>query len=186
MTWKQVRGVPRVSIEMKNVAMGLADTDSYSKWTEKRRTGTISSLFKPFGSPPYPASSWASFFSFLLSLCRFGRKLCLLVTILINAVSGVLMAFAPSYTWTVIFRLIQGLVSKGGWLTGYVLSYGSLQLHSLGRNPLFISRADPHWCHAIFKELCVTRGDSDTELFTPKLHLFAQMQVFMTQAYTGS
>ncbi|XP_008636197.1 PREDICTED: solute carrier family 22 member 2 [Corvus brachyrhynchos] len=52
---------------------------------------------------------------------RFGRKLCLLVTVLINAVSGVLMAFAPSYTWTVTFRLIQGLVSKGGWLTGYVL-----------------------------------------------------------------
>ncbi|NXX00693.1 S22A2 protein, partial [Larus smithsonianus] len=52
---------------------------------------------------------------------RFGRKLCLLVTVFINAVSGVLMAFAPSYTWTVIFRLIQGLVSKGGWLTGYVL-----------------------------------------------------------------
>ncbi|NXE07906.1 S22A2 protein, partial [Lophotis ruficrista] len=52
---------------------------------------------------------------------RFGRKLCLLVTILINAVAGVLMAFAPSYTWTVIFRLIQGLVSKGGWLTGYIL-----------------------------------------------------------------
>ncbi|NXN21317.1 S22A2 protein, partial [Nycticryphes semicollaris] len=52
---------------------------------------------------------------------RFGRKFCLLVTIFINAVSGVLMAFAPSYTWTVIFRLIQGLVSKGGWLTGYVL-----------------------------------------------------------------
>uniref|UniRef100_A0A8C3E710 Major facilitator superfamily (MFS) profile domain-containing protein n=1 Tax=Corvus moneduloides TaxID=1196302 RepID=A0A8C3E710_CORMO len=44
---------------------------------------------------------------------RFGRKLCLLVTVLINAVSGVLMAFAPSYTWTVTFRLIQGLVSKG-------------------------------------------------------------------------
>ncbi|KFQ26540.1 Solute carrier family 22 member 2, partial [Mesitornis unicolor] len=52
---------------------------------------------------------------------RFGRKLCLLVTVLINAVSGVLMAFAPTYTWTVIFRLIQGLVSKAGWLTGYVL-----------------------------------------------------------------
>ncbi|OPJ72845.1 solute carrier family 22 member 2 [Patagioenas fasciata monilis] len=45
---------------------------------------------------------------------RFGRKLCLLVTVLINEVSGVLMAFGPSYTWTVIFRLIQGLVSKGG------------------------------------------------------------------------
>ncbi|XP_010156717.1 PREDICTED: solute carrier family 22 member 2-like [Eurypyga helias] len=52
---------------------------------------------------------------------RFGRKLCLLVTVLVNTVSGVLMAFAPSYSWMVIFRLIQGLVSKGGWLTGYVL-----------------------------------------------------------------
>ncbi|XP_019405547.1 PREDICTED: solute carrier family 22 member 2 [Crocodylus porosus] len=52
---------------------------------------------------------------------RFGRKLCLLITILINSISGILMAFAPSYTWMVIFRLIQGLVSKGGWLTGYIL-----------------------------------------------------------------
>ncbi|NXK85528.1 S22A2 protein, partial [Formicarius rufipectus] len=52
---------------------------------------------------------------------RFGRKLCLLVTVLINAISGVLMAFAPSYTWTVIFRLTQGLVSNGGCLAGYIL-----------------------------------------------------------------
>ncbi|XP_020664743.3 solute carrier family 22 member 2 [Pogona vitticeps] len=52
---------------------------------------------------------------------RFGRKLCLLITILINSISGVLMAVAPSYIWVVIFRLIQGLVSKGGWLTGYIL-----------------------------------------------------------------
>ncbi|XP_062981496.1 solute carrier family 22 member 2-like [Elgaria multicarinata webbii] len=52
---------------------------------------------------------------------RFGRKLCLLITILINSISGVLLAFAPSYTWAVVFRLIQGLVSKGGWLTGYIL-----------------------------------------------------------------
>nr|XP_056709289.1 solute carrier family 22 member 2-like [Euleptes europaea] len=52
---------------------------------------------------------------------RFGRKLCLLITILVNSVSGVLMACAPNYTWMVIFRLIQGLVSKGGWLTGYIL-----------------------------------------------------------------
>ncbi|NWV28681.1 S22A2 protein, partial [Origma solitaria] len=52
---------------------------------------------------------------------RFGRKLCLLATILINAVSGVLMAFAPNYAWTAMFRLAQGLVSKGSWLTGYVL-----------------------------------------------------------------
>ncbi|KAF3831252.1 hypothetical protein GH733_000144 [Mirounga leonina] len=52
---------------------------------------------------------------------RFGRKLCLLVTILINAASGVLMAVSPNYTWVLIFRLIQGLVSKAGWLIGYIL-----------------------------------------------------------------
>ncbi|XP_024408001.2 solute carrier family 22 member 2 [Desmodus rotundus] len=52
---------------------------------------------------------------------RFGRTLCLLVTILINAISGVLMAVSPTYAWTLIFRLIQGLVSKAGWLIGYIL-----------------------------------------------------------------
>ncbi|XP_047414690.1 solute carrier family 22 member 2 [Sciurus carolinensis] len=52
---------------------------------------------------------------------RFGRKFCLLVTILINAVSGVLMAVAPTYAWMLTFRLIQGLVSKAGWLIGYIL-----------------------------------------------------------------
>lgn len=63
-----------------------------------------------------------SMFSLCFSPCRFGRKLCLLVTILINAASGVLMAVSPNYTWVLIFRLIQGLVSKAGWLIGYILS----------------------------------------------------------------
>ncbi|KAM6356240.1 LOW QUALITY PROTEIN: solute carrier family 22 member 2-like [Podargus strigoides] len=52
---------------------------------------------------------------------RFGCKLCLLVTALVSVVLGVLMAFAPSYSWMMIFRPIQGLVSKGSWVTGYVL-----------------------------------------------------------------
>ncbi|KAM7118475.1 LOW QUALITY PROTEIN: solute carrier family 22 member 2-like [Ciconia maguari] len=52
---------------------------------------------------------------------RFGHKLCLLVTVPPHSALGVLMAFASSYTRSVIFCLIQGLVSKGGWLTGYVL-----------------------------------------------------------------
>ncbi|XP_044527752.1 solute carrier family 22 member 2-like [Gracilinanus agilis] len=52
---------------------------------------------------------------------RFGRKLSLLATIFINAVAGVLMALSPSYTWLLIFRLIQGLVSKAGWLISYIL-----------------------------------------------------------------
>ncbi|KAL1770297.1 solute carrier family 22 member 2 [Sigmodon hispidus] len=52
---------------------------------------------------------------------RFGRKFCLLVTILINATSGVLMAISPNYAWMLVFRLLQGLVSKAGWLIGYIL-----------------------------------------------------------------
>lgn len=94
-----------------------------------------------FTTLPYQQPS--SFFFFLLSFCRSGRKLCLLATIFINAVSGVLMALAPSYTWTVIFCLLPGLVSKGGWLTGYVLSYSFLQLHVLGSSPVLCSRAEP-------------------------------------------
>ncbi|KAM3931573.1 solute carrier family 22 member 2 [Leptodactylus fuscus] len=52
---------------------------------------------------------------------RFGRKPCLLTSLLITAVFGVLVAFAPTYPWLVTFRFIQGLVSKGTWLSAYVL-----------------------------------------------------------------
>ncbi|XP_030172587.1 solute carrier family 22 member 1 isoform X1 [Lynx canadensis] len=52
---------------------------------------------------------------------RFGRKLCLLATTLTSAVLGVLMAVAPDYTSLVLFRLLQGLVSKGSWMSGYTL-----------------------------------------------------------------
>ncbi|CAK7300512.1 Solute carrier family 22 member 1 [Vulpes lagopus] len=52
---------------------------------------------------------------------RFGRKLCLLATSLTSAVLGVLTAVAPNYTSLLLFRLLQGLVSKGSWTSGYVL-----------------------------------------------------------------
>nr|AAH61664.1 MGC68647 protein [Xenopus laevis] len=52
---------------------------------------------------------------------RFGRKPFLMSTLLITAIFGILMAFAPSYPLVVIFRFIQGLVSKGCWLAGYIL-----------------------------------------------------------------
>ncbi|XP_063773903.1 solute carrier family 22 member 2-like [Pseudophryne corroboree] len=52
---------------------------------------------------------------------RFGRKPCLLISLSITAVFGVLVAFAPTYPWLVTFRFIQGLVSKGSWLSGYIL-----------------------------------------------------------------
>ncbi|XP_048210354.1 solute carrier family 22 member 1-like [Perognathus longimembris pacificus] len=52
---------------------------------------------------------------------RFGRKLCLLATSLVTAVSGVLTAVAPDYTSMLFFRLLQGMVSKGSWMAGYTL-----------------------------------------------------------------
>lgn len=52
---------------------------------------------------------------------RFGRKLCLLGTALVTAVSGVLTAVAPDYTSMLLFRLVQGMVSKGSWMSGYTL-----------------------------------------------------------------
>ncbi|XP_045661441.1 solute carrier family 22 member 1-like [Ursus americanus] len=52
---------------------------------------------------------------------RFGRKLCLLATTLMSTVLGVLMAVAPDYTSLLLFRLLQGLVSKGSWTSGYIL-----------------------------------------------------------------
>ncbi|KAM4694690.1 solute carrier family 22 member 2 [Discoglossus pictus] len=52
---------------------------------------------------------------------RFGRKPCLLASLFITALFGVLVAFAPNYPLVVIFRFIQGLVSKGAWLSGYIL-----------------------------------------------------------------
>ncbi|XP_023554998.1 solute carrier family 22 member 1 [Octodon degus] len=52
---------------------------------------------------------------------RFGRKLCLLGTSLVTAVSGVLTAVAPNYTSMLVFRLVQGMVSKGTWMSGYTL-----------------------------------------------------------------
>ncbi|CAO2628721.1 Solute carrier family 22 member 1 [Lemmus lemmus] len=52
---------------------------------------------------------------------RFGRKLCLLVTTLVTSLSGVLTAVAPDYTSMMLFRLLQGMVSKGSWVSGYTL-----------------------------------------------------------------
>ncbi|XP_066228999.1 solute carrier family 22 member 1 [Saccopteryx leptura] len=52
---------------------------------------------------------------------RFGRKLCLLATALVSSVSGILMAVAPDYISLLLFRLLQGLVSKGSWTAGFTL-----------------------------------------------------------------
>ncbi|XP_078261369.1 solute carrier family 22 member 3-like isoform X1 [Rhinoraja longicauda] len=51
----------------------------------------------------------------------YGRKLSFMVSNLMTSVSGVAVAFAPNYIWFLIFRTLQGLFSKGGWLGAYVL-----------------------------------------------------------------
>ncbi|XP_060609660.2 solute carrier family 22 member 2-like [Anolis sagrei] len=52
---------------------------------------------------------------------RFGRKTSVLITTLVTSIAGVLVAVAPNYIWTVIFRFMQGLVGKGSWTAGYIL-----------------------------------------------------------------
>ncbi|XP_060609672.2 solute carrier family 22 member 2-like isoform X2 [Anolis sagrei] len=52
---------------------------------------------------------------------RFGRKTSILITTLVTSITGVLVAVAPDYIWTVIFRFMQGLVGKGSWTAGYIL-----------------------------------------------------------------
>ncbi|XP_055982248.1 solute carrier family 22 member 1-like [Sorex fumeus] len=52
---------------------------------------------------------------------RFGRKFCLLITSLVAAVAGALMAGVPNYPSLLLLRLLQGLVSKGSWTAGYTL-----------------------------------------------------------------
>uniref|UniRef100_A0A4W3H4Q2 Solute carrier family 22 member 3 n=1 Tax=Callorhinchus milii TaxID=7868 RepID=A0A4W3H4Q2_CALMI len=51
----------------------------------------------------------------------FGRKVCFLFAILVTSVSGLCVAFSQNYLWFAIFRTLQGLFSRGGWLCGYVL-----------------------------------------------------------------
>lgn len=48
--------------------------------------------------------------------------MCLLATIVVGAVSGILTAVTPDYTSLLLFRMLQGLVSKGRWTAGYTLS----------------------------------------------------------------
>ncbi|XP_043923821.1 solute carrier family 22 member 2-like [Protopterus annectens] len=53
---------------------------------------------------------------------RFGRKICFLFAAFATAVSGVLMAFAQSYSLLLFFRILQGLFSTGAWSIAYVLA----------------------------------------------------------------
>ncbi|XP_067900668.1 solute carrier family 22 member 2-like isoform X2 [Heterodontus francisci] len=52
----------------------------------------------------------------------YGRKRIFLLSIFVTSVSGLGVAFASNYNWFIIFRIVQGLFSKGGWLSVYVLT----------------------------------------------------------------
>ncbi|XP_028296242.1 solute carrier family 22 member 2 [Gouania willdenowi] len=52
---------------------------------------------------------------------RFGRRLSFLMSNLLNAITGVLVAVAPNYSSLLVFRTLFGFGVKGGWVAGYVL-----------------------------------------------------------------
>ncbi|XP_024117860.2 solute carrier family 22 member 2, partial [Oryzias melastigma] len=52
---------------------------------------------------------------------RFGRKMSFLMSSLLNAAAGVLVAVSPNYTLLLVFRTLSGFGVKGGWMAGYVL-----------------------------------------------------------------
>uniref|UniRef100_A0A3Q3X5Q2 Solute carrier family 22 member 3 n=1 Tax=Mola mola TaxID=94237 RepID=A0A3Q3X5Q2_MOLML len=52
---------------------------------------------------------------------RFGRKMSFLMSSLLNAIAGILVAVAPDYVSLLVFRTLYGFGVKGGWMAGYVL-----------------------------------------------------------------
>ncbi|XP_072123230.1 solute carrier family 22 member 2-like [Mobula birostris] len=51
----------------------------------------------------------------------YGRKLGFLFSQFVTTVAGIAVALAPNYLWFLIFRTLQGILSKGGWISIYVL-----------------------------------------------------------------
>ncbi|XP_042359804.1 solute carrier family 22 member 2-like [Plectropomus leopardus] len=60
-------------------------------------------------------------FAFGFIADRFGRKLCFLVSTLLNAIAGFGIAVAPNYITILVFRAIVGFSAKGGFMSTYVL-----------------------------------------------------------------
>lgn len=58
---------------------------------------------------------------FFLFLCRFGRIKSLLLSNVINFISGIAMAVVPNYVSVLVLRAVLGFSIKGGWMTAYVL-----------------------------------------------------------------
>ncbi|KAL6486556.1 hypothetical protein MHYP_G00059480 [Metynnis hypsauchen] len=52
---------------------------------------------------------------------KFGRKVSFLVSNVLNALTGILVAISPNYISLVVFRALHGFGVKGGWMAAYVL-----------------------------------------------------------------
>ncbi|KAK2855939.1 hypothetical protein Q5P01_004674 [Channa striata] len=52
---------------------------------------------------------------------RLGRKMTFLISNLLNAVAGILVAVAPDYVSLLVFRTLYGFGVKGSWMVAYVL-----------------------------------------------------------------
>uniref|UniRef100_A0A8C7WUF3 Solute carrier family 22 member 3 n=1 Tax=Oryzias sinensis TaxID=183150 RepID=A0A8C7WUF3_9TELE len=52
---------------------------------------------------------------------RSGSKMSFLMSALMNAVAGILVAVSPNYTSLLVFRSLSGFGVKGGWMAGQVL-----------------------------------------------------------------
>ncbi|XP_029318681.1 solute carrier family 22 member 2-like [Cottoperca gobio] len=63
----------------------------------------------------------AGSFAFGFFADRFGRKISFLLSNVLNAISGMALAFAPNYVSILVLRSIFGFGVKGGWMSTYVL-----------------------------------------------------------------
>uniref|UniRef100_A0A8C2WWN7 Solute carrier family 22 member 3 n=1 Tax=Cyclopterus lumpus TaxID=8103 RepID=A0A8C2WWN7_CYCLU len=60
-------------------------------------------------------------FAFGFFADRFGRKISLIISSLLNAIAGIALALAPNYVSILVLRAIVGFAAKGGWMSSYVL-----------------------------------------------------------------
>ncbi|KAK1875251.1 Solute carrier family 22 member 2 [Dissostichus eleginoides] len=74
-------------------------------------------MYQAFVNVGFLAGSFA--FGFFAD--RFGRRMSFLVSNLLNAVAGMVLAFAPNVISILMLRAVFGIGVKGGWMSTYVL-----------------------------------------------------------------
>ncbi|XP_056283622.1 solute carrier family 22 member 2 isoform X2 [Pseudoliparis swirei] len=60
-------------------------------------------------------------FAFGFFADRFGRKISIIISSLLNAIAGIAVALAPTYVSILVLRAVVGFAAKGGWMSSYVL-----------------------------------------------------------------